>query len=272
MAEPLQKIIANRYGGRDLPVTLRAARRRPRAAVIDDRDRDHRADAGAALKALASPGDGRARARLRAQRHRLHRQRAARARRSPRRWSASRHGRDSRATRWRLRGWHQRRGNRANIQHHYDVSERVLPARGSTRGWSIRAPISATDGDSLDDAQAQKLDHICRKLRLAPGERFLDIGCGWGALIFWAAQHYGVEATGITLSQNQFDHVTREDRRARPRRPRAGRASSTTSTCPRTGSTTRSRASGCSSTSASRSYPTLLRQDPSDPEARRASC
>jgi cyclopropane-fatty-acyl-phospholipid synthase len=64
-----------------------------------------------------------------------------------------------------------------------------------------------TPDDSLDDAQAQKLDHICRKLRLAEGERFLDIGCGWGALIFWAAQHYGVQATGITLSRNQCEHV-----------------------------------------------------------------
>ena len=63
-------------------------------------------------------------------------------------------------------------------------------------------------------AQAQKLDHICRKLRLANGERFLDIGCGWGALIFWAAEHYGVQATGITLSRNQLEHVKAEiDRR-----------------------------------------------------------
>jgi cyclopropane-fatty-acyl-phospholipid synthase len=45
---------------------------------------------------------------------------------------------------------------------------------------------------------------------LAPGESLLDIGCGWGGLIFWAAQHYGVEATGITLSKHQFEHVTRE--------------------------------------------------------------
>src|SRR5262249_20193891 len=60
------------------------------------------------------------------------------------------------------------------------------------------------------EAQARKLDHICRKLRLQPGETFLDIGCGWGGLIFWAATHYGVAATGITLSQNQFDHVKAE--------------------------------------------------------------
>ena len=71
------------------------------------------------------------------------------------------------------------------------------------------AYFSAED-DSLADAQVKKLDHICRKLRLAPGETFLDIGCGWGALVFWAAQNYGVTATGITLSKHQFDHVTRE--------------------------------------------------------------
>src|SRR4029079_19273839 len=55
-----------------------------------------------------------------------------------------------------------------------------------------------------------KLDDTCGKLRLANGERFLDIGCGWGALIFWAAENYGVRATGITLSRNQFEHVQRE--------------------------------------------------------------
>src|SRR4029450_4686999 len=68
----------------------------------------------------------------------------------------------------------------------------------------------SAEGESLADAQAKKLDHLCRKLRLQPGEAFLDIGCGWGALILWAAQNYGVTATGITLSKHQFDHVTRE--------------------------------------------------------------
>jgi cyclopropane-fatty-acyl-phospholipid synthase len=60
---------------------------------------------------------------------------------------------------------------------------------------------------SLEQAQRNKLDHICRKLRLKPGERLLDIGCGWGALICWAAEHYGITAHGITLSQNQYDYV-----------------------------------------------------------------
>src|SRR5258708_17119118 len=59
------------------------------------------------------------------------------------------------------------------------------------------------DGECLETAQLQKLDHICAKLRLKPGDRFLDIGCGWGALAIRAASRYGVDATGITLSENQ---------------------------------------------------------------------
>ena len=62
---------------------------------------------------------------------------------------------------------------------------------------------------SLAQAQEAKLDHICRKLMLAPGEKFLDIGAGWGGLLMWAAEHYGVNATGITLSKNQRAHVQR---------------------------------------------------------------
>ena len=61
----------------------------------------------------------------------------------------------------------------------------------------------------LAQAQEAKLDHICRKLRLQPGERFLDVGAGWGGMLLWAAEHYGVDATGITLSRNQHAHVNR---------------------------------------------------------------
>src|SRR5207249_7636893 len=106
-----------------------------------------------------------------------------------------------------IRGiWHRRRGNRANIQHHYDVSNAFY------RLWLDERMVYScayfrSETDSLDQAQVQKLDHICRKLMLNPGEEFLDIGCGWGALIFRAAQSYGVNATGITLSQNQYDYV-----------------------------------------------------------------
>jgi cyclopropane-fatty-acyl-phospholipid synthase len=60
-------------------------------------------------------------------------------------------------------------------------------------------------GESLEVAQLRKLDLICRKLELSPGQRFLDVGCGWGALVIHAASHYGVEATGVTLSDAQAD-------------------------------------------------------------------
>src|SRR4029077_8248750 len=101
------------------------------------------------------------------------------------------------------------RSNRANIGYHYDVSNAFY------RLWLDRQLVYscayfATEGTTLDDAQTGKLEHICRKLRLAPGERFLDIGCGWGALLFHAAQNHGVDATGITLSKNQFEHVKNE--------------------------------------------------------------
>ena len=118
------------------------------------------------------------------------------------------HGRDR--ARARFKGWlHRKRASRLNIAHHYDVSNAFY------RMWLDERMVYSCayfrqDGDTLDAAQLQKLDHICRKLRLAPGERFLDIGCGWGALLFHAAERYGVEATGITLSQQQFDQATQE--------------------------------------------------------------
>jgi cyclopropane-fatty-acyl-phospholipid synthase len=114
------------------------------------------------------------------------------------------------SARAKVRGfWNRRRGNRANIQHHYDVSNAFYRLWLDTR-MVYSCAYFRSASDTLDAAQEHKLDHICRKLRLAPGERLLDIGCGWGGLIFWAAQHYGVEATGITLSRNQHDHVAAE--------------------------------------------------------------
>ena len=58
--------------------------------------------------------------------------------------------------------------------------------------------------DELGRAQQAKLDHVCRKLQLKPGERLLDIGSGWGALVIHAARHYGVQAHGVTLSPQQL--------------------------------------------------------------------
>ena len=102
---------------------------------------------------------------------------------------------------------HTRPADRRAIQHHYDVGNSFYELwLDRNRVYSCAYFKNAED--SLDVAQEQKLDHICRKLRLKPGERFLDIGCGWGALIIWAARHYGVKATGITLSDEQHAFAT----------------------------------------------------------------
>ena len=68
---------------------------------------------------------------------------------------------------------------------------------------------------TLEQAQAAKLEHICRKLMLEPGERLLDIGAGWGALLFWAAERHGVRAHGVTLSKNQYAFVQQQIERRR---------------------------------------------------------
>lgn len=96
--------------------------------------------------------------------------------------------------------------NRLAISFHYDVSNDFYALWLDEEMVYSCAYYEAAD-QSLEQAQRNKLDHICRKLRLQPGERLLDIGCGWGALICWAAEHYGVNAHGITLSQNQYNHA-----------------------------------------------------------------
>jgi cyclopropane-fatty-acyl-phospholipid synthase len=104
------------------------------------------------------------------------------------------------------RGSHSLNKDAEQIQFHYDVSDDFYalwldPRRVYSCAY-FRTPEL-----SLAEAQEAKLDHICRKLMLQPGERFLDIGSGWGGLLLWAAEHYGVDATGITLSKNQHAHV-----------------------------------------------------------------
>ena len=102
---------------------------------------------------------------------------------------------------------HTKHSDSAAISFHYDVSNAFYKL------WLDEQMVYScayfeTPTDTLEQAQRNKLDHICRKLRLQPSERFLDIGCGWGAMVCWAAQHYGVQAHGITLSQKQFDYAT----------------------------------------------------------------
>lgn len=108
----------------------------------------------------------------------------------------------------RLAGKHSRARDRQTIAFHYDVSNDFYQIWLDEQMVYSCAYFEDT-GDGLDQAQRNKLDHICRKLRLKPGERLLDIGCGWGALIRWAAVHYGVSAHGITLSRNQYEYCLR---------------------------------------------------------------
>jgi len=90
------------------------------------------------------------------------------------------------------------------ISYHYDLSNDFYQLWLDRRMVYTCAYFDSVTGD-LDTAQERKLDYICRKLRLQPGERLLDIGCGWGGLLIHAARHYGVEAVGITLSNEQAD-------------------------------------------------------------------
>lgn len=101
---------------------------------------------------------------------------------------------------------HSRRRDRSAIAYHYDVSNDFY-ALFLDREMVYSCAYYRSENDSLETAQENKIDHILRKLLLQPGERLLDIGCGWGALIVRAAKKYGATATGITLSKNQFDFV-----------------------------------------------------------------
>lgn len=97
---------------------------------------------------------------------------------------------------------HTRGRDRVSVRSHYDVGNDFYQLWLDRRMVYSCGYFESADAD-LDTAQLAKLDHICRKLSLAPGERLLDIGCGWGGLVICAAERYGVDATGITLSEPQ---------------------------------------------------------------------
>ncbi|QDT11189.1 SAM-dependent methyltransferase [Planctomycetes bacterium K23_9] len=100
----------------------------------------------------------------------------------------------------------QRRNNKDYIQFHYDVSNEFYELfLGEQMQYTC---AYFTDwNNSLDQAQLDKMEMICRKLRLKPGDRMLDIGFGWGGLLCYAAQNYGVVGHGISLSQNQLEYT-----------------------------------------------------------------
>jgi cyclopropane-fatty-acyl-phospholipid synthase len=99
---------------------------------------------------------------------------------------------------------HSVRRDRAAVRHHYDVSNAFYRlVLGPTMVYSC-AYFGSPD-DTLEEAQERKLEVICRKLRLQPGERLLDVGCGWGSLVLHAAREHGIRAVGVTLSQPQAE-------------------------------------------------------------------
>ena len=97
---------------------------------------------------------------------------------------------------------HSRRADRKAIEYHYDVSNEFY-GLFLDPGMVYSCAYFRAESDTLEQAQTQKIDHILNKLMLKPGERLLDIGCGWGSLILRAAGKYGAIAHGITLSKNQ---------------------------------------------------------------------
>lgn len=103
---------------------------------------------------------------------------------------------------------HQLHMDAEQIAFHYDVSDDFYALWLDPRRVYSCAYFR-DEGMTLAQAQEAKLDHVCRKLMLREGERFLDIGAGWGGLLLWAAENYGVKAQGITLSKNQHAHVNR---------------------------------------------------------------
>ncbi len=115
------------------------------------------------------------------------------------------------------------------ISYHYDLSNDFFALFLDPR-LVYTAPYFKTPADTLAAAQEQKLDLVCRKLDLKRGERLLDIGCGWGGLVTFAAEHYGVEAYGVTLSKAQAEFA-QEQIRKRGLGPVAGSITATTARC-----------------------------------------
>jgi cyclopropane-fatty-acyl-phospholipid synthase len=101
---------------------------------------------------------------------------------------------------------HSRERDRAAIQYHYNVGNDFY-ALWLDRRLQYSCAYFATGQEDLHTAQERKLEHICRKLRLKPGERLLDIGCGWGGLALYAAEKYGVHVLGVTLSDRQVEYA-----------------------------------------------------------------
>jgi cyclopropane-fatty-acyl-phospholipid synthase len=103
---------------------------------------------------------------------------------------------------WRRGMRHSKARDAAAISHHYDVSNRFYEiVLGPSMAYTCA--VFPREDATLEEAQFEKFDLVCRKLGLGQGDRLLDVGCGWGGMVMHAAEHYGVEALGVTLSEAQ---------------------------------------------------------------------
>jgi len=104
-------------------------------------------------------------------------------------------------------------GSRRNIAAHYDLGNEFFASWLDTR-MMYSSALFVDDGDTLEQAQVNKLDRICKKLRLGPKDHLLEIGTGWGGLAIHAAEHYGCRVTTTTISVEQYEHAKAAVRRA----------------------------------------------------------
>ncbi|MEL6541495.1 MAG: cyclopropane-fatty-acyl-phospholipid synthase family protein [Pseudomonadota bacterium] len=94
-------------------------------------------------------------------------------------------------------------GSKENVAHHYDIGNDFYALMLDDEHWQYSCAYWPEDDITLDEAQTAKLAHIAAKLALQPGQKVLDIGCGWGGMAIYLAQHFDVEVRGITLSEEQ---------------------------------------------------------------------
>ncbi len=119
---------------------------------------------------------------------------------------------------WALRGWHALRrntrlGSRRNIAAHYDLGNTLFELFLDDNLMYSSAIFAAAD-EPLEAASRRKLDRICRKLQLAPGQRVVEIGTGWGGFALHAARHYGCHVTTTTISREQYERAEQRVREA----------------------------------------------------------
>lgn len=105
------------------------------------------------------------------------------------------------------------RGASKNIAHHYDLGNDFYKLY-LDESMTYSCAYFRSNNDTLEQAQEQKYEHICRKLRLEKGDELIDVGCGWGGMLLYAARRYGVQGVGCTLSRNQADYATEKIKRA----------------------------------------------------------